>query len=424
MWDERVVSVEAPGGLGQGGSFSGGDSGPTERRRQGVAIPRDGRPPSEPLPPLASVCIPAYNCADYIQEAVDSALAQTYPRLEVVIVDNASIDATSALIDQYRDPRIGFFRNPRNLGMEANWNRCLELARGKYITLLPADDLLAPDAVAARVAVLEEPGRESVVFAYSARQLIDRAGRSLVVARFGHRGVVDRARLVRSNVLQGMNVIGEPAAVTFRAETAARVGGFSAGLPYLIDLDYWVRLLAYGDAYAFPGAQCSFRLSGDNTSVRLGRLRRENYLTMIDRMAKLPYAKNINDGSADRCCEDLCERDPKADVSSLSGSPLMRGRAFCESTRLTRLGPVDQPLAGCAAHYGSIPGARTATLSRRAFNCAAPQGRSLGRVGVAAGPQRADLRCGTRYWCRRHSHFRLLANRVGPFAAPLFAARP
>ena len=91
--------------------------------------------------PLVSICIPSYNYARYLPECLNSAIAQTYPNFEVVVVDNCSDDGTPELVAEYcrRYNRIVFHRNSENIGMTANFNRAMELARGKYIKFLCAD---------------------------------------------------------------------------------------------------------------------------------------------------------------------------------------------------------------------------------------------------------------------------------------------
>ena len=70
--------------------------------------------------PLVSICIPSYNGEKWIREAIDSALAQTYKPLEIVIVDDASTDNTLEIIQSYRDPRIRIEVNKKNLGQNKN----------------------------------------------------------------------------------------------------------------------------------------------------------------------------------------------------------------------------------------------------------------------------------------------------------------
>ena len=107
--------------------------------------------------PLVSICIPTYNYRHYLSDALDSALAQEFADIEIVVVDNCSDDGTPDLVEAYcrRDSRVIFHRNSRNLGMTANFNRSMALARGKYVKFLCADDILATDCVGKMVAVLE-----------------------------------------------------------------------------------------------------------------------------------------------------------------------------------------------------------------------------------------------------------------------------
>ena len=135
---------------------------------------------------LVSVCIPTYQGAAYLGQAIDSVLTQSFGDFELVVVDNHSTDGTEELVAAYSDSRIRFFRNERNLGAEANWNRCLAEARGTYIKLLPHDDLLAPDCLRQQVAALERDQR--LALAFCARTVLDGAGRPLMQRGYGRAG--------------------------------------------------------------------------------------------------------------------------------------------------------------------------------------------------------------------------------------------
>ncbi len=98
----------------------------------------------DPLP-LVTVIITTYNYAHTVGVAIESALAQDYPQLEVLVVDNASTDATPELAERYRpDPRFRYVRNESNIGMVPNHNKGLREARGEYVLFLSADDYLLP----------------------------------------------------------------------------------------------------------------------------------------------------------------------------------------------------------------------------------------------------------------------------------------
>jgi glycosyltransferase involved in cell wall biosynthesis len=92
------------------------------------------------LGPQVTICIPVFNCQKYIHQAIESVIAQTFRNWEMVIVNNASTDCTLEIIHSYSDPRIRIINNEKNIGLEANWNKAVSAAQGKYIKLLPADD--------------------------------------------------------------------------------------------------------------------------------------------------------------------------------------------------------------------------------------------------------------------------------------------
>jgi glycosyltransferase involved in cell wall biosynthesis len=95
--------------------------------------------------PLVSICIPTYNRAGMVEKAITSALAQSYSRLEVIVVDNASTDNTHEIVEKITDDRLRYYRNPVNLGLFGNFNRCIELSQGDYIHILHSDDYIDPE---------------------------------------------------------------------------------------------------------------------------------------------------------------------------------------------------------------------------------------------------------------------------------------
>ena len=103
-------------------------------------------------PPYISICIPTYRRPELLSEAIRSALSQiTDAPYEIVIVDNEQNAMVSSKVDELlrglHSPKIRLFRNNQNLGMFGNWNRCLELSQGKWVSILNDDDLLAPNFI-------------------------------------------------------------------------------------------------------------------------------------------------------------------------------------------------------------------------------------------------------------------------------------
>ncbi len=98
--------------------------------------------------PLVTIGIPTYNRANgYLREALECALAQTYPNIEIVVSDNASPDNTEAVVRSYTDPRIRYFRQAAGLIPNDNFNFCVEQARGQYFLFLPDDDKIDAEFV-------------------------------------------------------------------------------------------------------------------------------------------------------------------------------------------------------------------------------------------------------------------------------------
>ena len=89
-----------------------------------------------------SVCTPVYNGGDYIEQTIRSILAQTYENFQLIVCDNCSTDNTEEIVRSFKDPRIFYNRNERNLGLVGNANRCLELAEGDYVHILHHDDIM------------------------------------------------------------------------------------------------------------------------------------------------------------------------------------------------------------------------------------------------------------------------------------------
>src|SRR6266436_10021329 len=107
------------------------------------------------MPSLVSILIPAYNAEPWIADTVRSALAQTWPRKEIIVVDDGSRDETLSIAQQFASKTVSIVAQ-ENRGAAAARNKALELCQGDYIQWLDADDLLAPDKVARQMEAAEE----------------------------------------------------------------------------------------------------------------------------------------------------------------------------------------------------------------------------------------------------------------------------
>lgn len=232
--------------------------------------------------PLVTVAIPLYNSARYIDETIRSVLAQTHPHLELLIYDDASTDGSleTARRHEGRDPRVHVIPSRVNLGPEANWNRCLTGVRGKYFKLLCGDDVLAPDCLEKQVAVMESSSNQDVALVSCGRFIVDPSGRQLMRRRYAAAARKLSGKAAIGEIARfGTNPVGEPGCGLIRAEFIAAAGSYSARYPYVIDLDYWVKVLRHGAWFVQPECLFSFRISRQSWSARLHRVRVRQYLT-------------------------------------------------------------------------------------------------------------------------------------------------
>lgn len=232
-----------------------------------------------------SVCIPVFNGEEFIKQAIDSVLSQSFEDFEIVIVDNQSTDSTVELIHQYTDNRIKFFQNDSNIGMIPNWNRCLELAKGTYIKILPADDLLMPDCLKLQVNVFEKDLEKKVALVCGRRNIIDSTGKVLFTRGFSKKGQqLSGISAINKVIRSGGNSIGEGGAVMFRRELLKQTGYISDAIFYLLDLDLWFRILLHGDLVVVPNVVSGFRISGSSASVKVVKKQREDYFNFIKKI--------------------------------------------------------------------------------------------------------------------------------------------
>lgn len=125
--------------------------------------------------PLVSICIPTFNSARFIRESLNSVVTQTYRPIEVIISDNASTDATVAIVQEYVNRHgFKFYQSPHNLGMGGNFNKLISLAHGKYIAIYHSDDVYDATIVEESVKVLD--GDETIGLAGTMGNIMNEEG--------------------------------------------------------------------------------------------------------------------------------------------------------------------------------------------------------------------------------------------------------
>jgi len=153
--------------------------------------------------PLVSVIIPSFNHAAYVNEAIDSVLGQTYPNIELIVVDDGSSDDSHAVIRARAeaDPRITALLNTENKGQSAVFNQALAVARGEFVALLPSDDWYLPHKTDVQVRKFQEcDDKVGVVYAAGSRFFED-TGETIRVELPVHEGNIARQLLEQGNFI-------------------------------------------------------------------------------------------------------------------------------------------------------------------------------------------------------------------------------
>jgi predicted O-linked N-acetylglucosamine transferase (SPINDLY family)/glycosyltransferase involved in cell wall biosynthesis len=209
--------------------------------------------------PLVSICIPTYNGAAFIGEAIQSAIAQTYPNIEIIISDDGSTDQTIAIAQSFQSQTAVDFRIVlhRNYGLSQNWNFCISQAKGEYIKFLFQDDLLEPECIEKMVVLAQQNPEIGLVF--SPRGIVIAATEANPILRTASHSIKDLYKswsnlksvqngqelLADANCLKNpINKIGEPSTVLIPARVFAEIGLFDSTLSQYVDLDMWWRIMA------------------------------------------------------------------------------------------------------------------------------------------------------------------------------------
>ena len=242
------------------------------------------------MQPRFSVMIPVRNGSVSLGETIASALAQEERDAEIVIVDNASTDATPDVVRGFRDQRLRYIRNPHELEMVGNWNRCIELAVGEFVALLHHDDCWLPGFLARARRLFEAYPGAGVV--YGGCRILDNAGKILRLHQpFSEPHVWSGEReleiLIRGNYIYCPTVV-------YRAAALRRVGGFTPGLNLTPDWELLLRLALDGSVFVYdPEPLSDYCERSDSLHATLERNLRageEHIVALLNIAGRLTHA--------------------------------------------------------------------------------------------------------------------------------------
>ena len=252
-------------------------------------VPRSGAGPRRPL---VTVAIPTYNRADgYLRVALESALAQDYAPLEIIVSDNCSTDRTEELVTGHGDARVRYIRQAQALRPNDNFNFCLNQARGEYFLLLHDDDLIDPDFVASCMDALRTSGGPVGIVRTGAR-VIDADGRTVSELE-NHTVGCSFAELCLAWLDGKIGML--LCSSLFNTGRLRQVGGFNSKHQLFQDVLAELQLAARFGRVDVPEVKASFRKHAEqNTSAaKVGDWCEDSVLLLETMCALAPEAKDV-----------------------------------------------------------------------------------------------------------------------------------
>lgn len=218
--------------------------------------------------PTLSVVLPVYNGGKFVAEALESVLAEQDVDMEVIVGDHSSTDDTREVVARFEsDPRVRVITIPAGGFVQRAWNTVSDEAKGTYIKLVCADDIVYPGILRRQVDLLES--HPTAVLTACPRDVTDAVGK-ILIHDMGLQGIkkeMPGPDAVRRVVRAGRNIFGEPGCVTMRRDAFVKAGGWFGDYPYLIDMATYSRVLLEGDFVPDLTTGATFRLNADQHSV-------------------------------------------------------------------------------------------------------------------------------------------------------------
>jgi glycosyltransferase involved in cell wall biosynthesis len=230
--------------------------------------------PDATLPPLVSVVIPCYNSARYLRESIESALAQSYPRIEIIVVDDGSTDETTRIARSYGVRYI----YQANRGISAARNTGILHSRGEYVLFLDHDDRLLPRAVETGVRLLEE--HRECALAVGEHRYIGADGKAIGYSNKHAAGGDHYLMLLEHNFIE------TPCSALHRRSDLALTGGFDETLHGAEDHEFYLRTARQSTWVAHDAAVAEYRIHDSSASRNTARMLLTSYRVL---QMELPY---------------------------------------------------------------------------------------------------------------------------------------
>jgi glycosyltransferase involved in cell wall biosynthesis len=246
--------------------------------------------------PLVSIVIPVKNGLPYLVECIQSVLDTNYPNLEVIISDDGSVDGSSEYLHSLELDQVSIIQPEGPLMIGDHWTFASLHATGKYVKLLCSDDTVAKNGIHNQVSILE--ANKAVTMISSKRKIINRKSYTLISSLGSTRKemILSGRPALRKTFMSGTNIFGEPSSIMFRREPFLQSLPWSDERPYLLDLDFYTKLLLLPKSQVFfsPSVDATFRIHGSSLSSRIQKEHTKHFVDFV-----LLYKDHLNLGKFD-----------------------------------------------------------------------------------------------------------------------------
>jgi glycosyltransferase involved in cell wall biosynthesis len=249
------------------------------------------------MTPLVSILIPAYNAAEWLHDTLESAVAQTWKRREIIVVDDGSRDQTLAVARRFESAEVKV-HSQANQGAAAARNRALELSQGDYIQWLDADDLLSPNKVEAQVDLLRRTGTEKTLASGPWGQFLYRASRARFEPSLLWEDLAPTEWLVRK---MANNLHMQTGTWLVSRQVTQAAGPWNTRLLGDDDGEYFCRILLNSDGVRFaPEAKVYYRMAGTSSLSYIGRSNKKLEAQYRSMQLHIDYLRSLEDSERTR----------------------------------------------------------------------------------------------------------------------------
>ena len=249
------------------------------------------------MTPLVSILIPAYNAEQWIADTIESALAQTWPHKEIIVVNDGSKDHTLSIVDEFSSRGV-LVASQKNCGEAAARNKALSFCSGDYIQWLDADDILAPDKISRQMEFAESCSNKRILLSSEWGHFLFRTSR----AKFTRTALWDDLSAVEwLRLKMEKNTWMQPSSWLVSRELTEAAGPWNERLAWDAEGEYFSRVVSKSDGVKFiRGAKLFYRVTGPQSYGNVDASDKKLESSWLSTRLHVQYLRSLEDSARTR----------------------------------------------------------------------------------------------------------------------------